>query len=58
MKESVMYQSQGTSDTIACVTDDCNCACTHSAKAKPDRSEKVRNCCCRSHEHDTETSHA
>ena len=40
------------------VTDDCNRACTHSAKAKPEGSDKVRNCRCRSREHDAETSHA
>ena len=39
------------------VMDDRNRACTHSAKAKPERSDEVRNCCCRSHEHDAETSH-
>ena len=39
------------------VMDDRNRTCTHGAKAKPEGSEKVRNCHCRSHEHDTETSH-
>ena len=40
------------------VTDDRNRACTHSVKAKPEGSDEVRNCCCRSREHDAETSHA
>ena len=40
-----------------CVTDDHNCACTHSVKAKPEGSDEVRNCRCKSREHDTETSH-
>jgi hypothetical protein len=40
------------------VTDDRNRTCTHSAKAKPEGSDKVRNCRCRSREHDAETSHA
>ena len=40
------------------VTDDCNRVCTHSAKAKPEGSDEVRNCRCRSREHDAETSHA
>ena len=40
------------------VTDDRNRACTHSVKVKPEGSDKVRNCCCRSREHDVETSHA
>ena len=40
------------------VTDDRNRACTHSAKAKPEGSDEVRNCRCRSCEHDAETSHA
>ena len=44
-------------DTYLPVMDDHNCTCTHSVKAKPDRSEKVRNCRCRLHEHDVETSH-
>ena len=42
----------------AFVTDDRNHACTHSAKAKPEGSDEVRNCHCRSREHDAETSHA
>ena len=40
------------------VTDDRNRACTHSAKAKPEGSDEVRNCRCKSREHDAETSHA
>ena len=40
------------------VTDDRNRACTHGAKAKPEGSDEVRNCRCRSREHDAETSHA
>ena len=40
------------------VMDDRNRACTHSVKAKPKGSDKVRNCHCRSREHDAETSHA
>ena len=40
------------------VTDDRNHTCTHSAKAKPEGSDEVRNCHCRSREHDAETSHA
>ena len=40
------------------VTDDRNRTCTHSAKAKPEGSDKVRNCHCRSRDHDVETSHA
>ena len=39
------------------VTDDRNCACTHGVKAKPEGSDKVRNCRCKSREHDAETSH-
>ena len=39
------------------VTDDRNRACTHGAKAKPEGSDEVRNCRCRSREHDAETSH-
>ena len=45
-------------DDAPIVTDDRNRACTHSAKAKPEGSDKVRNCRCRSREHDAETSHA
>ena len=40
------------------VTDDRNRTCTHSAKAKPEGSDEVRNCHCRSREHDAETSYA
>ena len=40
------------------VTDDRNRACTHGAKAKPEGSDEVRNCRCKSREHDAETSHA
>ena len=42
---------------LVSVMDDHNHMCTHGVKAKPDESEKVRNCHYRSHEHDTETSH-
>ena len=44
--------------TKGIVTDDHNHACTHSAKAKPEGSDEVRNCRCKLHEHDVETSHA
>ena len=40
------------------VTDDRNRVCTHSVKAKPEGSDEVRNCRCKSREHDAETSHA
>jgi hypothetical protein len=45
-------------ERVVIVTDDRNCVCTHSAKAKPEGSDNVRNCRCRSREHDMETSHA
>ena len=40
------------------VMDDRNHACTHGAKAKPEGSDEVRNCRCKSREHNAETSHA
>ena len=39
------------------VTDDRNHMCTYSAKVKPEGSDEVRNCCCKSREHNAETSH-
>ena len=53
-----MSHRSSCSGRTPCVTDDRNRACTHSAKAKPEGSDEVRNCHCKSREHDAETSHA